>query len=449
MKNLFALFPLLSIYFLFHSSRTKFKVNAPLILTFTLLCLILGHFFHLIIPGTLYASLFVLTGIFPVFLRREVKQATERYRAREKTLREQVDSDKFGREKWIRIRQRAIEEMDRISKRYSFAKTLVARTDEKLILTDLSTIFGTTRMVLGLAFSSNLEKETKEKGHWVPSFSSGWVAEEDWSRLLKRVPAAAEKSGAYNLPKETDLAEQMKSETLHMVYSPVKWGGEVQGLLTLLMAGPVSHEFLDEISVYAQLLGLGLHKAYLYHMVIEHSRRDGLTNLYLRSIFLERLSEEINFSKRYGTSFSVLILDLDHFKAINDTYGHVIGDKVLRSVAECLKSVLHPGVTIARYGGEEFAILIGLAPADEIVETAEMIRHSIEHLVFTLSDDASSSTIKIGRRKGEIRITISIGIAHYLPDAVSPDELIRRADAALYWAKEAGRNCAREWNGLK
>jgi diguanylate cyclase (GGDEF)-like protein len=194
---------------------------------------------------------------------------------------------------------------------------------------------------------------------------------------------------------------------------------------------------------------MGLHKTYLYRLVVERSRRDGLTNLYLRRVFLERLSEEINFSKRYGASFSVLILDLDHFKTVNDTYGHPIGDRVLKSVAGCLRSILHPGVTIARYGGEEFAILIGLSPSAEVLETAELIRSSIEKLVVTVSEGEDSRPIKIGKRKGEINMTVSVGAAHYLPDAPLPDELIRRADAALYWAKDAGRNCVREWKAQK
>ena len=447
MNSLFALFPLFSIYFLFNAARNRFRVSPAAVAGFAAVSLVLGVAAAKPIAGALYAALFLMIGYFPLVLKRQVEKSTERYRTAEKVLKKQVDESKFEREKWTGIRQRVVDEMERISKRYAFARTLVARTDEKSVLTDLSTIFGSTRKVLGLAFSTNLDKEAAQKITWVPSFTSGWVTEEDWSRLLKKVPDPSDQALVYGVPKESDLAEQMKSDSLHLVYAPVKWGGEIQGLLTLLVDGTVGGEFLDEVSLYAQLLGLGLHKTYLYRMVIERGRRDGLTQLYLRSVFLERLNEEINFSKRYNTSFSVLLLDLDLFKAINDNYGHVIGDKVLRSVAECLKSVLHPGVTLARYGGEEFAILIGLAPPEEVKETAELIRHSVEHLVFTLLDDDAQATVRIGRRKGEIRVTVSIGIAHYLPDAVAPNELIRRADTALYKAKEAGRNAVKEWKG--
>ncbi len=448
MTNLFALFPLFSIYFLIHAMRARFKVYFPVLFVSVVAVLTLGYFAGHEIVGVLYAGLFVMTGFFPSLLKHEVKKATDQHRSGERALKEQVGQSKFEREKWVGIRQRVLDEMERISKRYAFARTLVARTDEKAVLMDLSTTFGSTRRVLGLAFSTNLEKEKGEKGSWIPSFSSGWVTEEDWSKLLKKVPDLTDRASAFNLPGDSDLSEQMKSDDLHLVYASVKWGGEVQGLLTLLVEGPVSGDFLDEVSLYAQLLGLGLHKTYLYRMVVERSRRDGLTNLYLRGVFLERLNDEISFSKRYETSFSVLLLDLDHFKSINDTYGHVVGDKVLRSVAECLKNTLHPGVTIARYGGEEFAILIGLAPPEEVRAIAEQVRHAIEHLVFALSEEASSKTLRIGRRKGEIRVTVSIGISHYVSDSLQPNELIRRADAALYWAKQNGRNMVKEWKAV-
>ena len=449
MNSFFSLFPLFSVFFLIRSSRSGFSVSPAAVLLMAAASLVLGHVAGLMLAGILYAMLFLIIGFFPLFLQREVRAETERYQVSEKVLKKQVDESKFEREKWTGIRQRVLDDMERISKRYAFARTLVARTDEKSVLADLSATFGSTRMVLGVAFSANLEHEMDVKSVWVPSFTSGWVTEEDWSRLLKKVPPLTDRASAYNLPKDSELAEHMKSDSLHVVYAPVRWGGEVQGLLTLLLEVGASGEFLDEVSFYAQLLGLGLHKTYLYRMMIERSRRDGLTGLYLRSIFLERLLEEISFSKRYGTSFSILLLDLDHFKSINDNFGHVIGDKVLRSVAECLKAVLHPGVTVSRYGGEEFAILIGLAPPEEVKETAELIRHSVEHLVFNLSDNPDDKPLRIGRRKGEVRVTVSIGIAHYLPDAVTYGELIRRADAALYWAKEAGRNSIKEWKGLK
>lgn len=445
MNSFFALFPLLSIYFLFDFLRNRFRVRWIFLTLLTLVSLMLGFLTAQFLVGALYAALFLMMCLSPWGLKRQVKRAVERYRIREKVLKKQVGESKLEREKWTGIRQKMMEETERISKRYAFAHTLVVRTDEKSVLMDLSVIFNSVRKVLGLAFSASLGKGSLEKMDWTPSFTSGWVTEEDWGRLLKNVPIAEDRAETYNLPRESDLAEKMKSDNLHLVYAPVKWGGEIHGLLTLLLEGPIAGEFLEEVFRYAQLLGLGLYKTYLYQIMIERSRKDGLTHLYLRRIFLERLNEEIIFSKRYHTSFSILLLDLDHFKAINDTYGHVMGDRVLSGVAECLKSVLHPGVTLARYGGEEFAILIGLAPADQVKQTAELIRHSIETLVFMIPEDLAQAGNRKSLGKREIQVTVSIGIAHYLPDEAAPNELIHRADTALYLAKDAGRNIVKEW----
>jgi len=441
MSSFFALFPIFSIYFLFYALWNRFRVRPTLLVLLTVISVGLGLLTDQFFVGVLYAVLFLMIGLSPWGLKRQVKRAAENYRAGEKVLKRQVRESKLEKEKWIRIRQKIVEETERITQRYAFAHTLVARTDEKSVLTDLTVIFNSLRKVLGLAFSS-LEKGSLEKVSWAPSFTSGWVTQEDWGCLLKNVPMTQDRVEAYNLPRESDLAEKMKNNNLHMIYAPVRWGGEIRGLLTLLVEGPAAGEFLDEVSLYSQLLGLGLYKTYLYQTMIERGRRDGLTQLYLRRIFLERLNEEIIFSKRYNTSFSILFLDLDHFKSINDNYGHVMGDKVLFGVAECLKSVLHPGVTLARYGGEEFAVLIGLASPAQVKEIAELVRHSIETHVFTLPEDIAQT----GQgKKGDIRVTVSIGIAHYLPDQVSPNELIHRADTALYRAKDAGRNVVKEW----
>ncbi len=224
-----------------------------------------------------------------------------------------------------------------------------------------------------------------------------------------------------------------RADSYVLVGVPVKWDGKVRGLLMFLLTNELPDHFLEEVSIYAQLLGLGLHKISLYQLMIERGRRDGLTNLYLRRILLERLHDEINFTKRYGYSFSFLLMDLDNFKQVNDTYGHPAGDKVLRNVANCIRNTLHSGVTISRYGGEEFAILIGLAPQDEVMRIAEQIRSAVAALETTVSEGVV------------IRTTISIGVAHYLPDSPPFKEFIERADTALYWAKNRGKNRVCEW----
>ena len=447
MRALFALFPLFSAFFLFQGTRSKFTTRTSLVIAFSVASFVIGEGIGLPWAGLLYGVLFLAVGLFPIPLRKEIRITAEEYRLRENVLKNEVAERKQEYERWMETRRKVVGEMERISKRYEFAKTLVSRIEERPILLELSSIFGSQKIVMGLAFSTYEKKG--DHGFWKPFFTSGWVTEEDWKKLLDECKIKMETPASVSLPQDSSFFSHVERKDFILVSAPVKWAGETQGVLTFLVEGPLPKDFLDEVSVYAQLLGLGLHKTYLYRLVVERSRRDGLTNLYLRSVFMERLHEEINFSRRYGTSFSILILDLDHFKAVNDSYGHPIGDKVLKSVADCLKSVLHPGVTIARYGGEEFAVLIGLAPVNEVMQAAELARRSIERLVLTVSDGSIQMPVRIGKRKGEINITASVGIAHYLPETPSPEELIRRADAALYWAKEAGRNCVREWKKQK
>ncbi|MFP5502800.1 MAG: diguanylate cyclase, partial [Candidatus Sericytochromatia bacterium] len=156
---------------------------------------------------------------------------------------------------------------------------------------------------------------------------------------------------------------------------------------------------------------------------------DGLTGLYVRSFFMLRLNEEIRRSKRFGNKFSLLVMDIDHFKRFNDTYGHATGDAVLKLVATTIKNGVRLGLDLpCRYGGEEMLALLPETDAPGAVITAERIRKAIEEASFPGPD-------------GEpVRVTISIGVASFPEMAESATELFERADQALYASKRGGRN---------
>jgi len=151
---------------------------------------------------------------------------------------------------------------------------------------------------------------------------------------------------------------------------------------------------------------------------------DPLTNIYNRLHFGHFLDAEIDRVKRYGGTFSIIFFDLDRFKEVNDEYGHLVGDEVLKRVAEIVEKANRNADIFARYGGEEFIIL---APATDIAGAsahAERLRHDIEHYRFS-----------------EIsHLTCSFGVAEYKPDADDVISLFKRADTALYNAKKLGRN---------
>jgi two-component system cell cycle response regulator len=161
----------------------------------------------------------------------------------------------------------------------------------------------------------------------------------------------------------------------------------------------------------------------------EATVRDRLTGAYNRHHLDERLASEWAFAQRHGTRLSVLFVDADHFKKVNDTYGHAGGDAVLRSLASTLHSSVRQEDIVARYGGEEFILLVrGLAP-DEVSALAERVRGEV-------------AACRIDHDGQTIPVTVSVGVATHESgrEAASIEALVGAADAALYRAKEQGRN---------
>ena len=154
---------------------------------------------------------------------------------------------------------------------------------------------------------------------------------------------------------------------------------------------------------------------------------DGLTDLANRRHFFERATAEVLRTQRYGHPLSLQILDIDHFKEINDQFGHAAGDEVLKYFADILRASLRSNDLAARIGGEEFVILLPESGIDDALALAERIRHTIESTVIRFDDH-------------HLTITVSIGVATLLAGEISPDAMLRRADSALYQAKQAGRN---------
>jgi two-component system, cell cycle response regulator len=160
----------------------------------------------------------------------------------------------------------------------------------------------------------------------------------------------------------------------------------------------------------------------------ESALRDGLTKVYNKRYFTERIVSEMRFAVRHKAMLALLLVDVDHFKKVNDTFGHVAGDKVLVAVAHALARSVRNEDVVARYGGEEFAVVLRATPIAHVRGTAERLRKLIESLT-------------VEHESGPIRVTASVGMATFpeLPIR-SPEQLIEAADQALYRAKNAGRN---------
>ncbi len=180
-------------------------------------------------------------------------------------------------------------------------------------------------------------------------------------------------------------------------------------------------EYIQNIG---SLAGIAIHNATLYEM----ATTDMLTHLKIHHFFHTALHEEFGRARKTGKNLSLIMADIDHFKSFNDTYGHAVGDEVLRRVASVLRDCIRTMDIAARYGGEEFAIILPRTDIHEALIVAERIRSAIESMRVHSSDN-------------ELSVTISLGLTHMDHDLdKNKDQLIDRADKALYISKESGRN---------
>jgi len=174
----------------------------------------------------------------------------------------------------------------------------------------------------------------------------------------------------------------------------------------------------QHLGEFSKFLGLALKTPDLYTRAVE----DGLTGLWTKRHFAHQCRQAMDAARRYGEPLSLIMVDVDHFKKVNDTHGHVAGDRVLQGVAEILKKRVRGGSAF-RYGGEEMAVLLPKADAAGASQVAERLRAAIE-----------------ARKIAGIKVTASFGVAELDGSAADAAAFVERADRALYRAKESGRN---------
>lgn len=212
---------------------------------------------------------------------------------------------------------------------------------------------------------------------------------------------------------------------------PMMARGSVHGLLVLGLEAVDAGVRIAEIDrigrALADSMSLALSNIALQEKLRTQSLRDPLTGLYNRRYMEDALDRYVSLAERTGGSTSVIMIDLDHFKKLNDANGHAKGDAVLRDVAAQLVGGLRPSDVVSRYGGEELLVILPGCGLDDARAKAEMLRQRVEGL-----SDVHG-----------VPVSASFGVASVPETATSPADIIPRADAALYAAKEAGRNCVR------
>lgn len=211
---------------------------------------------------------------------------------------------------------------------------------------------------------------------------------------------------------------------------PLFVGKEFLGLLVLGSRSDRSFDFdlASMMSLVGNQVSLILEKIQLFEKTRHLSITDALTELYNVRYFYRALTNEIERSKRYGETFSLIIFDLDDFKVVNDTYGHQIGDDVLKEFSSILVQHSRKSDTIARYGGEEFVLILPKTDKDEATRIADRICKIVRQREFQAGESR------------KIAMTVSGGVSTFPEDGDTPKELLYVADMALYEAKSSGKN---------
>jgi two-component system cell cycle response regulator len=210
---------------------------------------------------------------------------------------------------------------------------------------------------------------------------------------------------------------------------PLRAGDAVLGTLVLGARKPQAYEAdaLRQLEVVAMQAAQSIQRARLFEETERLATTDGLTGLVNHRTFQLRLDEHLAAAQRYGKKLSLLLTDIDHFKVVNDTYGHPVGDVVLKGVAKLLQKEARTTDVAARYGGEEFALVMPETDLAGAQKTAERIREKVGQALFRTEH-------------GELKVTLSIGIATFPQDASTKAQLVEIADGGLYHAKRHGRN---------
>jgi diguanylate cyclase (GGDEF)-like protein len=213
---------------------------------------------------------------------------------------------------------------------------------------------------------------------------------------------------------------------------PMTVGKQPVGVLGVADHAVTEHQ-RTVLTAAAALLAGALKNAELFEVVHENSVRDSLTGCFNRQHAMEILDVELRRSRRTNLPLSVIILDLDHFKAINDRFGHLAGDAALSTVGLRMQTVLRASDVKCRFGGEEFLVLLPETTLSGAQHVAEVLRRDLERHPVPWRKD--------GEQLSDIRVTGSIGVTAVVPGELDATAIISRADAALYRAKEKGRNC--------
>jgi diguanylate cyclase (GGDEF)-like protein len=227
-------------------------------------------------------------------------------------------------------------------------------------------------------------------------------------------------------------------ETNNCIIAPLICQDRVVGVLNLadkIEGDSFSCDDIALVELFSQLVGASIGNIKLFEKIQRQATTDGLTGLANHKTFYEILERELWRTRRYGGQISLIMVDIDNLKKINDAYGHRAGDKVIREIGKKIRGCIRQIDTAARYGGDEFAVILpNTSLADAVIAAERMV------------DAASESPITW--KKEQIALSISVGVGQYDAES-SPEDITSRSDQALYMAKQAGKNTVRIFETTK
>jgi diguanylate cyclase (GGDEF)-like protein len=263
------------------------------------------------------------------------------------------------------------------------------------------------------------------------------ISETDWRRALMgdALTLSGEESNAARESIATGESVRRREKTARILAVPLMSGERVMGVLEAVREGTGARLFSKSEAALLGALALPLAFALSNSVRIAEAERlsltDDLTKLHNARFLRQFLLSEIKRARRYGSTVAAFFLDLDDFKGINDRHGHLVGSHVLMEMASVILASVRDTDIVARYGGDEFVIILPESGVEQALLVAERVREKIERHQFN------------GGRSLHLRLTASFGVAAFPQHAQSPQQLIARADSAMYEAKAANKNCIR------
>jgi len=245
---------------------------------------------------------------------------------------------------------------------------------------------------------------------------------EPWSRILATSSTVIEKD-----LRTSPVSVRVFEECASRMSIPLVSFGQTLGVLALHSSQPDAfrESELQSLESVADICATSIQNAHYVERVKQLAYLDGLTGIFNRRFFELRIMEEIERARRYGTGMAVIMVDIDQFKRLNDEFGHLLGDEVLRQVSSLFHQQLRKIDVVCRYGGEEFGVLLTQTNAQHAMTVAEKLRKMVESWQFPGVPQT---------------VTVSAGVAAFPDHGTTRDDLVRAADTALYAAKTAGRN---------